>query len=118
MSRLRLALLLLVGCAACGPKIAALTERPRLFYDAQVSIVGRVSRLHAFTDEVLLELADAQERLILARVPAADAPRIGDWIEVRGVFVPDLRVGDRVVYDVIAAERVKSHRAPWLPNLF
>jgi len=118
MPRLGLVIILALTLAACGATIAEINQRPQLFYDDQVTVVGRVSRLHAFSDEVLVELADPQERLILARVAAADAPKIGDWIKVRGVFVPELRVGDQVVYDAIAAERVKPHRAPWLPNLF
>jgi hypothetical protein len=117
MSRLLLVLSLLLGAAACGPVISELTQRPQLYYDDQVSVVGRVSRMHRFENEVLVELADPQERLVLARVPAADAPRLEEWIEVEGPFVPELRVGDQVFYDVIAAERVKKKRAPWFPNL-
>jgi hypothetical protein len=52
------------------------------------------------------------------RAPGDQPPAVGDWIEVRGVFVAELRVGDRVVYDAIAAERIRPHRRPWFPNLF
>ena len=118
MSRLALAVGLMIAVGACGPKYVALTERPQQFYEQQVTLVGRVSRSEAFGDEVLIELADADERRILARVAAKDAPALEQWVEVRGVFVAELRVGDRVVYDAIAVERVKNHRAPWLPYLF
>jgi hypothetical protein len=108
----------MIAVWACGPKLVALTERPQQHYEQQVKIVGRVSRSQPFGDEVLIELADSDERRILARVPAKDAPPLEQWVEVRGVFVAELRVGDRVVYDAIAVERVKDHRAPWLPYLF
>jgi len=117
MSRLVLVLCLTVAIGACGPKLIELTERPQQFYEQQVKIVGRVSRAQAFGDEVLIELADSDERRILARVAAKDAPPLEQWVQVRGVFVAELRVGDRVVYDAIAVERVKKHRAPWFPNL-
>jgi|SRR5687767_3302679 uncharacterized membrane protein YcgQ (UPF0703/DUF1980 family) len=112
------ALLAVVVLAGCAPKVTTLVANPKKYYEQQVKIVGRVSRLHAFPTEVLLEVADAREHRILVRVPAEDAPDVDDWIEVRGVFVAELRVGDRVVYDAIAAEEVDGHRAPWLPNLF
>jgi hypothetical protein len=111
-------LLLLAVLSACGPKIPNLTANPKRYYEEQVEVVGRVSRMHVFADEVLLELADAREHRILVRVPVKDKPEIDQWVEVRGPFVAELRVGDRVVYDAIAAEEIDGHRAPWLPNLF
>jgi hypothetical protein len=119
MSRLLLTACVTVALAACGsPKLLALTERPQQYYEQQVKVVGRVSRSESFGDQVLLELADADERRILARVAAADAPKPEEWVEVRGVFVAELRVGDRIVYDAIAVEHVSGHRAPWFPYLF
>jgi uncharacterized membrane protein YcgQ (UPF0703/DUF1980 family) len=118
MLRLALAVGLAIAVGACGPKVVALTERPQQFYEQQVKIVGRVSRSQAVGDEVLIELADADERRILARVAAKDAPPLESWVEVRGVFVAELRLGDRIVYDVIAVERVSEHHAPWFPYLF
>jgi hypothetical protein len=118
MLRLAFAVGSMIAVGGCGPKLVALTERPQLFYEQQVKVVGRVSRSHAFGDEVLLELADGDERRILARVAAKDAPPLEGWVQVRGVFVAELRVGDRVVYDAIAVERVSEHRAPWFPYLF
>lgn len=112
------ALLMVALLAGCGPKVTNLTANPKKYYEEQVEVVGRVSRMHAFDDEVLVELADAREHRILVRVPAKDAPKIDQWVEVRGPFVAELRVGDRVVYDAIAAEEIDGHRAPWLPNLF
>jgi len=118
MLRLALAVAVSIAVGACGPKLTTLTERPQQHYEEQVKIVGRVSRSEAFGDQVLIELADWDERRILARVAAQDAPPLEQWVQVRGVFVAELRIGDRVVYDAIAVERVKKHRAPWFPYLF
>lgn len=118
MWRPALVVTMTLAVAACGPTVVALTERPQLHYEEQVKIVGRVSRKEILGDDALLELADAQERRILARIAAKDAPRLEQWVEVRGVFTAELRVGDRIVYDAIAVERVKKHRAPWFPYLF
>ena len=117
MWRLALALFLTIATVACGPTIVVLTEKPQLHYEEQVKIVGRVSRKETVGDVVLIELADSDERRILARVDAKDAPPLEQWVQVKGVFTAELRVGDRVVYDAIAVERIKKHRAPWLPNL-
>jgi hypothetical protein len=107
-----------LAAASCAPTLTGLTERPQQHYEEQVKLVGRVSRLEKVGDVALFELADADERRILARVAVADAPSLEEWVEVRGVFVAELRVGDRTVYDAIAVERIKSHRAPWFPYLF
>ncbi|HWP64586.1 MAG TPA: hypothetical protein VNO26_01575 [Candidatus Limnocylindria bacterium] len=118
MWRPALALCMTLATTACGPGIVQLTERPQLHYEEQVKIRGRVSRKEILGEHALLELADARERRILARVPAADAPPLEEWVEVRGVFTAELRVGDRVVYDAIAVEHIEGARAPWFPYLF
>jgi len=118
MWRPALAVSITIAVAACGPSVVALTERPQLHYEEQVTIVARVSRKEVLGDDALLELTDPQERRILARVAAKDAPPLERWVKVRGVFTAELRVGDRVVYDVIAVERLKKHRTPWFPYLF
>ena len=118
MWRLALALTFTIATTGCGPTIVVLTEKPQLHYEEQVKLVGRVSRKETLGDDVLLELADSDERRILARVAAKDAPPLEQWVQVKGVFTAELRVGDRVVYDAIAVERIKKHRAPWVPNLF
>ena len=118
MWRLALALSLTIATTACGPTIVVLTEKPQLHYEEQVKIVGRVSRKETLGDDVLLELADTDERRILARITGKDAPPLEQWVTVKGVFTAELRVGDRVVYDAIAVERWKKHRTPWFPYLF
>ena len=41
---------------------------------------------------------------------------VGDWVEVEGVLVPETRVHDVVLYDVVVAEDLERTRAPRLPN--
>jgi hypothetical protein len=113
-----LALSLTIATTGCGPSIVVLTERPQLHYEEQVKVIGRVSRKEVLGDDALLELADSDERRILARVAAKDAPPLEQWVQVKGVFTAELRIGDRVVYDAIAVERWKKHRAPMFPYLF
>jgi len=117
MWRLAFALTLTLATTGCGPSMVVLTEKPQLHYEEQVKIVGRVSRKETLGDDVLLELADSDERRILARITGKDAPPLEQWVQVKGVFTAELRVGDRVIYDAIAVERWKKHRAPWFPNL-
>ena len=37
--------------------------------------------------------------------------------KVTGVFVPDARVADTNIYDVLTAEEIAKTGAPWLPDL-
>jgi len=37
---------------------------------------------------------------------------VGEWAEVTGVLVPEMRIEDVVVYDVIAAEKIRRTRPP------
>jgi hypothetical protein len=38
-------------------------------------------------------------------------------VKVTGVLVPDARVGDTALYDVLMAEDVSKTRGPWLPRI-
>jgi hypothetical protein len=38
-------------------------------------------------------------------------------VKVEGVLVPEARVADVVLYDVVTAERIRRTREPRLPNL-
>jgi hypothetical protein len=109
------AALLLGGCAAGIPE---LNRQPTKYYQESVSITGRVSRMQQLDGEVLFELADAQEHRILARAAAPVDVPTDSWVTVKGVLVPELRVGGRIVYDVIQAESVSPTSAPWLRELF
>jgi hypothetical protein len=111
------ALLLLSVLAACGPTISTINARPEKYYQKKVAFRGQIARMQALPGETLLELADARGARILVRTagPVEQAP--GDWVRVDGVLVPETRVADHVLYDVVTAERVRRARAPRLRNL-
>jgi hypothetical protein len=106
------------GLAACGSGITDINARPAKHYQEQVNFKGRVARMQRLSSETLLEVEDTRGSRILVR--AAEAPDVatGDWIRVRGILVPEARVGDRVLYDVVQAERIGRARRPRLRNLF
>lgn len=107
-------LLLLALLAGCGVGVGDLNANPPKFYEEQVEITARVSRLQVVDGEAVLELADDEGRRILAVIPPATAetPTVGDWLKITGVFVADRRVGDTLLYDVVVAERVKRRGKP------
>jgi uncharacterized membrane protein YcgQ (UPF0703/DUF1980 family) len=100
--------------AGCAPAIPELNQRPTKYYQQAVSFRGRVSRMQRLDGETLLEVADPHEHRILVRVPTPVDVGVDDWVKVKGVLVPEARVGGRVVYDVVMAESVDKARAPWL----
>lgn len=120
MRRHRLALLVLVAAAvaACSTSISGINQRPTKYYQEQVSFSGRVARLQPLTDETLLEIEDTRAARILVRIPGAAEVTTGDWVRVKGILVPETRVGGQVLYDVVEAEKIKRRRAPRLRNLF
>ena len=105
----------LAGCALAIPDINA---KPTKYYQETVSVKGRVSRVQQLPGEVLFELADAHEHRLLVRAAAPLEVEPDDWVEVKGLFVPEARVGGRIVYDLLEANDVSKARAPWLRNLF
>jgi hypothetical protein len=68
-------------------------------------------------DDTLLEIADARDNRLLVRVSRPVDAAVGEWVEVTGVLVPEARVGDTVLYDVLTAEDVSRTRGPWFPNI-
>jgi len=111
-------LVLAVAAAGCSASIPQLNARPTKYYEQSVTFRGRVSRMQELEGEVLLEVADAQEHRILVRVPAPVDVARDDWVKVKGILVPEGKVGGKVVYDLVQAESVTRTRAPWFRNLF
>jgi hypothetical protein len=107
--------LALVGCSI---GISDLNAKPTKYYQESISIRGRVSRVQRVNGEVIFELADAQEHRLLVRTTEPFEMQTDDWVNVKGIFVPEARVGDHIVYDLLQAEEVSPTRAPWLRNLF
>lgn len=119
---MRLATFLLIaalvgGLGACAPTITTINARPEKYYQKKVSFRGQIARTQVLPGETLLEVADAHGARILVRAkePVEEAP--GDWVRVDGLLVPETRVGDRVLYDVVDADRVRRSRAPRFRNL-
>jgi hypothetical protein len=111
------ALCSVVALAACSTQIHDLNLRPEKHYQQKLSVVGRVMRLQVIGGDTLLEIADQRDSRLLVRVGKPVDVRVGDWVKVTGVLVPDARVGDTAVYDVLVAEDVSATRGPWLPEI-
>jgi hypothetical protein len=116
---MRLGALLLVCMllTACSASISDVNARPEKFYQKQISFTGRVARTQIFSDEALIEVTDSRGARILVRTRGKVEAQVGDWVEVEGILVPETRVHDVVVYDVVVAESVERTRAPRLRNL-
>src|SRR4030095_13362995 len=98
------------GCF--NPNIPDLNARPTKYYQETVTFKGRISRIQPLEGETLLELADAQEHRIFVRVAGSVDLHPDDWVKVKGILVPESRVGGRIVYDVVQAEDVSQTGAP------
>ena len=103
--------------SACGASISGINARPDRYYEHKVSFTGRIQRMQFLAHETLLELADARGGRIIVRSADPVEAEVGEWAEVTGVLVPEMRIEDVVVYDVLAAEKVRRTRAPRLRDL-
>jgi uncharacterized membrane protein YcgQ (UPF0703/DUF1980 family) len=116
-ARVLLSALVAVTLAGCAADIPELNQRPTKYYQKPVSFRGRISRMQELPGEMLLEVADPHEHRILVRVAAPVEVTVDDWVKVKGVLVPEARVGGRVIYDVVMAETVSKAAQPWLGRL-
>jgi hypothetical protein len=110
-------LLSAAALAGCSTNIRDLNLRPDRHYQEKLSVVGRVMRLQAVGGETLLEIADRRENRVLVRSTKPVDVGVGDWVKVTGVLVPEARLADTTVYDVLTAEDISRTRAPWLPEI-
>src|SRR5262249_4280785 len=101
----------------CGVTIARLTERPDKYYQHTVTFTGQITRTQQVGRESLLEVTDADGRRILVRAGEPPEAGTGVWVKVRGLLVPEARVGDRVLYDVVVADRIGRARRPLLAGI-
>ena len=107
-----LAVAVALALAACGTSISGINARPDKYYQQKVTFTGRIQRTQYLAHETLLEVADTRGGRILVRSSEAVDAETGDWVKVEGVLVPEARVADVVLYDVVAAERIGRTRAP------
>ena len=114
----RVALLSVVALVACSrTTIRDLNLRPDKHYQEKLSVTGRVMRTQTVGGDTLLEIADTRDSRLLVRSSRPIDATVGDWVKVTGVLVPEARVGDTVLYDVLTAEDVSRTGSPWFPNL-
>lgn len=113
------ALLLLVLCLVlgCGVGIREINKRPAKYYQHKVDFRGQIARSERLASETLLEVEDERGSRILVRSTAPVEAANGDWVRVRGILVPDARVGDVTVYDVVIADEITRARAPRFRDL-
>lgn len=114
------ALLLGLSCAlivaACGQTISDINLRPDRHYQKTVSFIGQVSRFERLPSETLLELVGQRGGRILVKSAEPVEVEAGDWVSVKGLLVPEARVGDAVLYDVVVAEHVSRRGPPRIPD--
>ena len=103
--------------AACGQTISDINLRPERHYQKTVSLVGQVSRLERLPGETLLELVGQRGGRILVKSTEPVEVEAGDWVSVKGLLVPEVRVGDAVLYDVVVAEHVSRRGPPRIPDI-
>jgi hypothetical protein len=112
--------LLLVICtlalAGCTESISNLNLRPDRHYQKTVRFIGQVSRMERLPGETLLELVGQRGGRILVKTTEPVEVRTGDWLSVKGLLVPEARVGDAVLYDVVVAEKVSPRGPPRIPD--
>jgi hypothetical protein len=108
---------LVVGLSACGPSISAVNARPQKYYQKKLELRGQIMRTQQLPGEVLLEIADARGARILVHATPPLEVATGDWVSAKGLLVPEARVGDQVLYDVLMADRIRRTHPPRLRNL-
>jgi hypothetical protein len=104
--------------AGCRLSVSDVNQRPAKYYQETVTLRGQVMRMQNLPGETLLEIADARGGRILVQVKGPFEHATGDWIKVHGILVPEARVGDQVLYDVVVAEDIGGASKPRLQNLF
>jgi len=109
---LALPLALAAGLGACGPTISSINARPDKFYQHKVKFTGRIARTQVLPGETLLEIADRRGARIIVRSTAPVEAAADDWVKVTGLLVPETRVGDAVLYDIVLADRIVRTHAP------
>ena len=112
LRRLALPFALAAGLGACGPTISSINARPDKFYQHKVKFTGRIARTQVLPGETLLEIADRRGARIIVRSTAPVEAGADDWVKVTGLLVPETRVGDAVLYDIVLADRIVRTHAP------
>jgi hypothetical protein len=105
-----------LALAACGQTISQINARPERHYQKQVRFIGQVSRLERLPGETLVELVGQRGGRILVKTTEPAEVESGDWVSISGLLVPETRVGDQVLYDVVVADRLSRRGPPRIPD--
>jgi hypothetical protein len=120
MRLLRILVVLLAAgaVAGCGVSVSDLNARPTKYYQETVRFTGQIVRMQPLSGETLLEIEDAHGSRILVQTTEELDKTTGDWVRVKGILVPEARVGGRTLYDIVLAEDIGGASRPRLRNLF
>ena len=111
------ALLIGLTLAGCATSLRDVNLRPSKYYQNKLSLKGRITRTQSAGAETLIEIADEHENRLLVRTTQPVPAGVGDWVRVTGVLVPEARVGDTTLYDLLSADEVSATRGPWFPSM-
>ena len=111
-------LALVVAVPACRPSISGINARPEQFYQNKLKLRGRIVRTQELPGATLIEVVDENgSRLLVSTTKPLDA-KVGEWVKIVGVLVPETKVGDTPLYDVLQAEQVEHTSPPWFQDIF
>ena len=105
------------GLWSCNPTISAVNARPEKYYQKKIELRGQILRTQQLRAEKLFDIADARGARILVHATGPVKAATGDWVLVKGLFVPQTRMGKQVYYDVLLGDRIRRTHAPHLRNL-
>ena len=111
-------LALVFAVSACAPSISGINARPEQYYQNKLKVRGRIARTQELPGATLLEVVDEDGARLLVSTTAPLEAKVGEWVKVVGVLVPETKLGDTPLYDVLQAEHVDSTSAPWFQDLF
>ena len=105
-----------LALVACSKNIGDINLRPDRYYQQTVRFMGQVSRMEKLTSETLIEVVGQRGSRILVKSEKPVDVETGDWVSVKGLLVPEARVGDAVLYDVVLADEVSRRGPPRIPD--
>jgi len=111
-------LALVVALPACRPSISSINARPEQHYQSRLKVRARIVRMQELPGAALLEVVDEQGARLLVSTSAPVEATVGEWVKIVGVLVPETKVGDTPLYDVLQAEHVDRTSPPWFQDLF
>jgi hypothetical protein len=109
---------LVVAVSACKPSVSKINARPEQYYQNKLKVRARIARMQQLPSATLLEVVDEDGARILVSASTPVEAEVGDWVKVVGVLVPETKVGDTPLYDVLQAEDIDATSAPWFQGLF